>query len=90
MPAALPTSSSSRADETTIPKAGGSMTRDKAIEGMLQAAAAGQIETLRGWRRRDEFRWEVRLPDSDRTIYVRDSDVPPDKIALLRRLLQEA
>jgi hypothetical protein len=56
---------------------------------MLQAAAAGQIETLRGWRRRDEFRWEVRLPDSDRTIYVRDSDVPADKIALLRRLLQE-
>jgi hypothetical protein len=66
------------------------MTREQAIDGMLQAANAGQIETLRGWRRRDEFRWEVYgLPGSDRTIYVRDSDIPKDKLTELRRLLGE-
>jgi hypothetical protein len=66
------------------------MTREQAIEGMLQAASGGQTEILRGWRRRDEFRWEVHgLPGSDRTIYVRDSDIPADKLIQLRRLLGE-
>jgi hypothetical protein len=67
------------------------MTRAEAIEAMLQAATAGQTAVLQTWRRQHEFRWEVSgLPGSDRTIYIRDSDIPADKLAQLRRLLGEA
>lgn len=69
------------------------MTRERAIEEMLRVANAGEIERLRSWRRKDEFRWEVSgvlgPGGPERTAYVRDSDVAADKLALLRRCLGE-